>query len=56
MPLYVKNKNDVYVGRLRKDEFNSRSFNMFIVSDNLKKGAAQNGVQILKMLIGDKYE
>lgn len=56
MPLYVKNKKDVYVGRLRKDEFNSRSFNMFIVSDNLKKGAAQNGVQILKMLIGDKYE
>lgn len=55
MPQYVKDKNDVYVGRLRKDEFNNKVFNIFIVSDNLKKGAAQNGVQILKKLIGDKY-
>lgn len=53
MPIYVKDKNDVYVGRLRKDE-QSRTFSMFVVSDNLKKGAAQNGVQILKQIIGDR--
>ncbi|MBO5884364.1 MAG: aspartate-semialdehyde dehydrogenase [Clostridia bacterium] len=54
MPIYVKGKNDVYVGRLRKDE-QANTFSMFIVSDNLKKGAAQNGVQILKQVIGDRY-
>ncbi len=50
MPIDVKGQNDVFVGRLRKDEYDN-SFNIFVVVDNLRKGAAQNGVQILEMLI-----
>lgn len=54
MPLKVKDQNNVYVGRLRKDEYKNSTFNIFVVSDNLRKGAAQNGVQILEKLIGEK--
>ncbi|MFT5336061.1 MAG: aspartate-semialdehyde dehydrogenase [Sphingobacteriales bacterium] len=46
MPLYAKGKNDVFVGRLRRDEGNPNSLNMWIVADNLRKGAATNAVQI----------
>lgn len=52
MPIIVKGKDDVYVGRIRKDYSNKNSFNIFVVSDNLKKGAAQNGLQILEYLLG----
>ena len=51
MPMFSRNQDDVLVGRLRKDEFNDKSFSMFVSSDNLRKGAAQNGVQILEKLI-----
>lgn len=46
MPLYVNGKNEVFVGRLRRDESNINSLNMWIVADNLRKGAATNAVQI----------
>ena len=51
MPIDVAGQNNVFVGRIRKDASEKNSFNMFIVSDNLRKGAAQNGVQILEELI-----
>ncbi len=51
MPVIVEGKNDVYVGRIRKDYSNRNCFNIFVVSDNLRKGAAQNGVQILEDLL-----
>ena len=54
MPNIVRNKNEVYVGRLRKDYSQVDSFNIFVVSDNLRKGAAQNGVQILEEMIAGK--
>ena len=50
MPINVKGKNQVLVGRVRKDSYEN-SFNMMLVVDNLRKGAAQNGVQILEALI-----
>ncbi|MBQ8909308.1 MAG: aspartate-semialdehyde dehydrogenase [Clostridia bacterium] len=56
MPLCSRNQSYVLVGRLKKDEFNENSFSMFISSDNLRKGAAQNGVQILEKLIEEKND
>jgi len=51
MPLNAKGKDAVFVGRIRKDESESNTFNMWIVADNLRKGAATNAVQILEKLI-----
>jgi aspartate-semialdehyde dehydrogenase len=51
MPLFAKNKNEVFVGRLRKDESAQNALNMWIVADNLRKGAATNAIQIVKFLI-----
>jgi aspartate-semialdehyde dehydrogenase len=51
MPLFAKNKNDVFVGRIRRDESTDNGLNMWIVADNLRKGAATNAVQIAKYLI-----
>ncbi len=50
MPLFAKNKNDVFVGRVRRDESIDRGLNLWIVSDNLRKGAATNAVQICTYL------
>jgi aspartate-semialdehyde dehydrogenase len=50
-PRYAHGKNDVFVGRLRRDESQPRTLNMFIVSDNLRKGAATNAVQIAQHLV-----
>ena len=55
MPNYVKNRSEVFVGRLRECE-QKNTFSMFVVGDNLRKGASQNGVQILKELIGGKND
>lgn len=52
MPINAHNKDDVFVGRLRRDESQPRSLNMWVVSDNLRKGAATNAVQIAESLIG----
>jgi aspartate-semialdehyde dehydrogenase len=54
MPLFAKNKNEVFVGRLRRDESAPNSLNMWIVADNLRKGAATNAIQIVKNLIERK--
>ncbi len=55
MPLiHAHNKDDVFVGRLRRDETQAKTLNMWIVSDNLRKGAATNAVQIAEYLIAKK--
>ncbi|NQX86635.1 MAG: aspartate-semialdehyde dehydrogenase [Flavobacteriaceae bacterium] len=51
MPIYANGKDDVFVGRLRRDETQSNTLNMWIVSDNLRKGAATNAVQIAEHLL-----
>ncbi|MCB9224622.1 MAG: aspartate-semialdehyde dehydrogenase [Crocinitomicaceae bacterium] len=51
MPLYAKGKNDVFVGRIRRDESQPNSLNLWIVADNLRKGAATNAVQIAQYLV-----
>tara|TARA_B100000745_G_C20064047_1_gene363135 strand:+ start:66 stop:677 length:612 start_codon:yes stop_codon:yes gene_type:complete len=50
MPLMAKGKNDVFVGRIRKDESADNAVNMWIVADNLRKGAATNAVQIAEYI------
>lgn len=50
MPFYSKGKDEVFVGRIRKDESNPNTFNFWIVADNLRKGAATNAVQIAEYL------
>ena len=54
MPLYAQGKDDVFVGRIRRDESQSNSLNMWIVSDNLRKGAATNTIQIAEYLVAHK--
>jgi aspartate-semialdehyde dehydrogenase len=51
MPLWAHEKDEVFVGRLRRDESQPRTLNMWIVSDNLRKGAATNAVQIAEYLL-----
>ncbi len=51
MPLYAEGKNDVFVGRIRRDESQPNTLNMWIVADNLRKGAATNTIQIAEYLI-----
>ncbi|MCO5259708.1 MAG: aspartate-semialdehyde dehydrogenase [Crocinitomicaceae bacterium] len=51
MPRYAEGKNDVFVGRIRRDESQANTLNMWIVADNLRKGAATNAVQIAKLLV-----
>ncbi|MCL4113223.1 UNVERIFIED_CONTAM: hypothetical protein GTU68_032850 [Idotea baltica] len=51
MPLYAHGKDDVFVGRVRKDESHDNAVDLWIVSDNLRKGAATNAVQIAEYLI-----
>lgn len=52
MPLWAHEKDEVFVGRLRRDESQPKTLNMWIVSDNLRKGAATNAVQIAEYLTG----
>ena len=51
MPITVNGKNDVFVGRIRRDFSNNNSLNLWVVADNLRKGAATNTVQILEYLL-----
>ena len=51
MPLWAQEKDDVFVGRLRRDETQAKTLNMWIVSDNLRKGAATNAIQIAECLV-----
>jgi len=54
MPLYASGKNDVFVGRIRRDESQEKTLNMWIVADNLRKGAATNAVQIAQLILERK--
>ena len=54
MPMDAQDKDDVFVGRLRRDETQAKTLNMWIVSDNLRKGAATNAIQIAEYLIEKK--
>lgn len=54
MPLLAEGKNEVFVGRLRRDHSRENALNMWIVSDNLRKGAATNAIQIAEYLITKK--
>ncbi|AJA68593.1 aspartate-semialdehyde dehydrogenase [Myroides odoratimimus] len=54
MPLYAEGKDDVFVGRIRRDESQKNTVNMWIVADNLRKGAATNTVQIAEYLVANK--
>lgn len=51
MPLNAEGRDEVFVGRIRLDESEENSINLWVVSDNLRKGAATNSVQILEMLM-----
>ena len=53
MPLYAEGKNEVFVGRIRQDFSQENTFNLWIVSDNLRKGAATNTIQIAEYLIAN---
>ena len=54
MPLYAEGKDEVFVGRIRKDLSQPKTLNMWIVADNLRKGAATNAVQIAEYLLENK--
>jgi aspartate-semialdehyde dehydrogenase len=54
MPIHAQNRDEVFVGRLRRDETQPRTLNMWIVSDNLRKGAATNAIQIAEVLVAGK--
>jgi aspartate-semialdehyde dehydrogenase len=51
MPLFAQGKDAVFVGRIRRDESQANSLNMWIVADNLRKGAATNTIQIAEYLV-----
>lgn len=51
MPLFVEGKDEVFVGRIRKDASIDNGLNIFVVADNIRKGAATNAVQILQILM-----
>lgn len=50
MPIYAHGKDEVFVGRIRRDESQANTLNMWVVSDNLRKGAATNTIQIAEYL------
>ncbi|MDX9931805.1 MAG: aspartate-semialdehyde dehydrogenase [Bacteroidales bacterium] len=52
MPLYAKGKNDTFVGRIRRDDSIANGLNLWVVADNLRKGAATNAVQIAEWVAG----
>ncbi len=55
MPSMVENRNQVFVGRIRRDESIANGLNIWIVADNLRKGAATNAVQIVQYLLKKKF-
>lgn len=54
MPLYASGKDDVFVGRIRRDESQENTLNMWVVADNLRKGAATNAVQIAQLILAQR--
>ena len=55
MPLFSQGKDEVFVGRIRKDFSQKNSLNLWVVADNLRKGAATNAVQIAEYIIEKKF-
>jgi len=55
MPLTAHDKDDTFVGRIRRDETQTNTMNCWVVSDNLRKGAATNAVQIAEYLVEQKF-
>ena len=53
MPITAHDKDEVFVGRIRRDESQENTLNLWIVSDNLRKGAATNTVQIAEYLVAN---
>ncbi len=53
MPIYAQGKDDVFVGRIRRDESQENTLNMWIVADNLRKGASTNTIQIAEYLLAN---
>jgi aspartate-semialdehyde dehydrogenase len=51
MPIHSHGKDEVFVGRLRRDESQPKTLNLWIVADNLRKGAATNAVQIAEYML-----
>lgn len=54
MPLFAKNRDEVFVGRIRRDESADNALNLWVVADNLRKGAATNAIQIAEYLVAKK--
>lgn len=54
MPKFAKDKDEVFVGRIRRDESTANALNLWIVADNLRKGAATNAVQIAEYLVANQ--
>lgn len=54
MPLYAHGKDEVFVGRIRQDESQPNTVNMWVVADNLRKGAATNAIQIAEYLVANE--
>ena len=55
MPLYTSEKNDCFVGRLRRDTTQSNTFNLWVVGDQIRKGAALNTLQIAEVMIKNQW-
>lgn len=55
MPLYAEGKDEVFVGRIRRDLSQPKTLNLWIVADNLRKGAATNAVQIAEYIVNQKF-
>jgi aspartate-semialdehyde dehydrogenase len=54
MPILAHNKDEVFVGRIRRDFSKEKCLNLWIVSDNIRKGAATNAVQIAEFMAENK--
>jgi aspartate-semialdehyde dehydrogenase len=54
MPRYAEGKDEVFVGRIRRDESRENCLNIWIVADNLRKGAATNAIQIAEYMVENK--
>lgn len=55
MPLYTSEKNDCFVGRLRRDTTQPNTFNLWVVGDQIRKGAALNTLQIAEVMIKNQW-
>ena len=53
MPIYAEDKDEVFVGRIRLDETVDSGCNIWVVADNIRKGAATNAVQIMEYLMNE---